>query len=263
MATQSFSVAPSVQWTERDATLQTSPSVVVQGATVGKFQWGEVELPVLVTGGETGLVKKFFKPNDSTATDFLVIADFLSYSSMAWVTRVVGPLAKNSVTKGQTAITIKNKLDFETASPSASITWAGRYPGSLGNDIAINVCDSAGFPTWEFRNNFAYAPQSGEFHVVVVDKVGRITDSAGAVGQVDRISVSGTATAAGTISVAGEDIAYLDTDTPATLATKIGAALTALTDVYSSVVVKSNTVIVTHKAIGPQTVTAIVPDDKG
>ncbi|MGR2462552.1 hypothetical protein ACUX4R_27180, partial [Salmonella enterica] len=92
MATQSFSVAPSVQWTERDATLQTSPSVVVQGATVGKFQWGEVELPVLVTGGETGLVKKFFKPNDSTATDFLVIADFLSYSSMAWVTRVVGPL---------------------------------------------------------------------------------------------------------------------------------------------------------------------------
>ncbi|QPX74748.1 putative tail sheath protein [Salmonella phage SilasIsHot] len=263
MATQSFSVAPSVQWTERDATLQTSPSVVVQGATVGKFQWGEVELPVLVTGGETGLVKKFFKPNDSTATDFLVIADFLSYSSMAWVTRVVGPLAKNSVTKGQTAIAIKNKLDFETASPSASITWTGRYPGSLGNDIAINVCDAAGFPTWEFRNNFAYAPQSGEFHVVVVDKVGRITDSAGAVGQVDRISVSGTATAAGTISVAGEDIAYLDTDTPATLATKIGTALTSLTSVYSSVVVKSNTVVVTHKAIGPQAVTAIVPDDKG
>ena len=263
MATTSFSVAPSVQWTERDATLQTSPSVVVQGATAGKFQWGEVELPVLVTGGETGLVKKFFKPNDDTAIDFLVVADFMSYSSVAWVTRVVGPTAKNAVTSGQPAVLIKNKLDFETASPSASITWTGRYPGSLGNDVAINVCDSATFPTWEFRNNFAYAPQAGEFHVVVVDKVGRITDSTGAVGQVDRISVSGTATAAGSITVAGEAIAYADTDTPATLAAKIGLEMEGLTDVYSSVVVKSNTVILTHKAIGPQPVTAIVPDANG
>ena len=263
MATTSFSVAPSVQWTERDATLQTSPSVVVQGATAGKFQWGEVELPVLVTGGETGLVKKFFKPNDDTAIDFLVVADFMSYSSVAWVTRIVGPTAKNAVTSGQPAVLIKNKLDFETASPSASITWTGRYPGSLGNDVAINVCDSATFPTWEFRNNFAYAPQAGEFHVVVVDKVGRITDSTGAVGQVDRISVSGTATAAGSISVAGEAIAYTDTDTPATLAAKIGLEMEGMTDVYSSVVVKSNTVILTHKAIGPQPVTAIVPDANG
>lgn len=263
MATTSFSVAPSVQWTERDATLQTSPSVVVQGATAGKFQWGEVELPVLVTGGETGLVKKFFKPNDDTAIDFLVVADFMSYSSVAWVTRIVGPTAKNAVTSGQPAVLIKNKLDFETASPSASITWTGRYPGSLGNDVAINVCDSTTFPTWEFRNNFAYAPQAGEFHVVVVDKVGRITDSTGAVGQVDRISVSGTATAAGSISVAGEAIAYTDTDTPATLAAKIGLEMEGMTDVYSSVVVKSNTVILTHKAIGPQPVTAIVPDANG
>lgn len=263
MATTSFSVAPSVQWTERDATLQTSPSVVVQGATAGKFQWGEVELPVLVTGGETGLVKKFFKPNDDTAIDFLVVADFMSYSSVAWVTRIVGPTAKNAVTSGQPAVLIKNKLDFETASPSASITWTGRYPGSLGNDVAINVCDSTTFPTWEFRNNFAYAPQAGEFHVVVVDKVGRITDSTGAVGQVDRISVSGTATAAGSITVAGEAIAYTDTDTPATLAAKIGLEMEGLTNVYSSVVVKSNTVILTHKAIGPQPVTAIVPDANG
>lgn len=263
MATTSFSVAPSVQWTERDATLQTSPSVVVQGASAGKFQWGEVELPVLVTSGETGLVKKFFKPNDDTAIDFLVIADFMSYSSAAWVTRIVGPTAKNAVTKGQSAILIKNKLDFETASPSASITWTGRYPGSLGNDIAVNICDAASFPTWEFRNNFAYAPQAGEFHVVIVDKVGRITDSSGAVGQVDRISISGTATAAGAITVAGESVAYLQTDTPATLAAKIGLEMEALTDVYSSVVVKSNTVILTHKAIGPQPVTTVVPDANG
>ena len=263
MATTSFSVAPSVQWTERDATLQTSPSVVVQGATVGKFQWGEVELPVLVTGGEAGLVKKFFKPNDDTAIDFLVIADFFSYTSVAWVTRVVGNLARNAVTKGQTAITIKNKLDFEVATPSASITWAGRYPGSLGNDVAVDICDAARFPTWEFRNSFAYAPNAGEFHVVVVDKVGRITDSAGAVGQVERISISGTPTAAGSLTVAGEAIAYTSTDTPATLATKVATKLATLTDEYSSAVAKSNTVTVVRADVGPQVATVIAADDKG
>lgn len=263
MATTSFSVAPSVQWTERDATLQTSPSVVVQGATVGKFQWGEVELPVLVTGGEAGLVKKFFKPNDDTAIDFLVIADFFAYTSVAWVTRVVGNLARNAVTKGQTAITIKNKLDFEVATPSASITWAGRYPGSLGNDVAVDICDAARFPTWEFRNSFAYAPNAGEFHVVVVDKVGRITDSAGAVGQVERISISGTPTAAGSLTVAGEAIAYTSTDTPATLATKVATKLATLTDEYSSAVAKSNTVTVVRADVGPQVATVIAADDKG
>lgn len=263
MATTSFSVAPSVQWTERDATLQTSPSVVVQGATVGKFQWGEVELPVLVTGGEAGLVKKFFKPNDDTAIDFLVIADFFAYTSVAWVTRVVGNLARNAVTKGQTAITIKNKLDFEVATPSASITWAGRYPGSLGNDVAVDICDAARFPTWEFRNSFAYAPNAGEFHVVVVDKVGRITDSAGAVGQVERISISGTPTAAGSLTVAGEAIAYTSTDTPATLATKVATKLATLTDEYSSAVAKSNTVTVVRSDVGPQVATVIAADDKG
>lgn len=252
MATQSFSVAPSVQWTERDATLQTSPSVVVQGASVGKFQWGEAELPVLVTGGETGLVKKFFKPNDATAVDFLVVADFLSYSSMAWVTRVVGPTARNSVTKGQTAILIKNKLDFESETPSASITWTGRYAGSLGNDVAIDVCDAAKFPTWEFRNSFAYAPQADEFHIVVLDKVGRITDSSGAVGQVERITLGGTATADGNITVDGVDYDFLSGDTAEEIALSLGTDLAALSTKFTNVVAKSNTVTFTRVAIGPQ-----------
>ncbi|WPJ72052.1 tail sheath protein [Salmonella phage CRW-SP2] len=263
MSTTSFSVAPSVQWTERDATLQTSPSVVVQGATVGKFQWGEVELPVLVTGGETGLVKKFFKPNDQTAIDFLVVADFFTYTSVAWVTRIVGNAARNAVTKGQTAIVIKNKLDFETATPSSSITWAGRYPGSLGNDVAIDICDAARYPTWEFRNSFAYAPQAGEYHIVVVDKVGRITDSSGAVSQVERISISGTATAAGVLEIEGTDVAYTSTDTPATLAVKVATALSALTNVYTSAVAKSNTVTLVRKDVGPLAVSNVVSDDKG
>lgn len=254
MATSSFSVAPSVQWTERDATLQTSPSVVVQGASVGKFQWGEVELPVLVTGGEIGLVKKFYKPNDPTAVDFLVVADYLSYSSAAWVTRVVGPLAMNSVTKGQTAISIKNKLDFETATPSPTITWTGRYPGSLGNDIVVDICDAAKFPTWEFRNLFAYAPQAGEFHIAVVDKVGRITDSGGATPQVERVTVGGPSTDAGTLTVGAKTYDFLSGETGEQMATGMATELaTQVPAVYASVTSKSNTIFITRKEVGPVT----------
>ncbi|AFX93520.1 tail sheath protein [Serratia phage phiMAM1] len=266
MTTNTFSVAPSVQWTERDATLQTTPSVEVNGASVGTFQWGEVELPVLVTGGPTGLVKRFFKPSNDNYMDFLVVEDFLKYSSTAWVVRMVGPLAKNAVTKGQTAITIKNKLDFEGATPSASITWAGRYPGDLANDIAINICDAAHFEAWEYNSQFAYAPQAGEFHVVVVDKVGRITDSAGAVSQVQRFEFAGLATAAGKIVLAGVDVAYVKDDTPEIVATKAATVLGALTGedaVFENIVAKSNTLTVSFKAVGPQAESTVVVDDKG
>lgn len=266
MATQTFSVAPSVQYTERDVTLQTSPSVDVIGASVGVFQWGEAEIPVRITGGETNLVKKFFKPNDATATDFLVIADYLSYSSTAWVYRAVGPLARNAVTKGQTAITLKNKDEFDGATPSASITWAGRCVGSLANDLIIDVCDSVRFPTWEFRNAFEYAPQAGEYHVVVVDTVGRITDSNGAVSQSERIQFSGVATAAGKVVINGHEVAYAKDDTAAQVAVKASTVLTALTgddQIFGDITVKSNTVYLTFETVGPQTASVVVNDDKG
>lgn len=263
MSTNTFSVAPSVQWTERDATLQTTPSVEVLGATVGTFQWGEVELPVLVTGGPAGLVKRFFKPSNDNYMDFLVTEDFLQYSSSAWVCRLVGDTAKNSVTKGQTAIVIKNKLDFEGATPSASITWTGRYPGSLGNDIAVNICDASHFNAWEYNSQFAYAPQPGEFHVVVVDKTGRITDSSGAVNQVQRFEFSGVATAPGKVVIAGNDVAYVKDDTAAIVAGKAATVLEGEGAVFANVVPKSNTVSVEFVAIGPQTPSTVVNDGNG
>lgn len=268
MATQTFSVAPSVQFTERDVTLNTTPSVDVIGATVGSFQWGEAEKPIRVTNGPDGLVKKFFKPkNDAlSAMDFLVTESYLTYSSVAWVCRMVGPLARNAVTKGQQAVIIKNSDEFEGVNVSPSITWAGRYPGALGNDLVIDVCDSVTFPTWEFRNAFSYAPQPGEFHVVVVDTVGRITGTNGATSQVERIQLTGTATAAGKITVNGTDVAYLKDDTAAVVAGKISDKLKALTgeaQIWSDVGYKSNTVTLTLAAIGPQTQSAVVNDANG
>lgn len=267
MAGQTFSVAPSVQFTERDVTLNTTPSVDVIGASVGVFQWGEVDKPVRVTNGAAGLVKKFFKPrNDASATDFLVIEDYLSYSSTAWVVRGVGPTAKNAVTKGQTAILIRNDDEIDSVNVSASITWAGRYPGSLANDLVIDICDAAKFPTWEFRKAFEYAPGDGQFHVVVVDTVGRITGANGATAQVERIQISGTATAAGKININGTDVSYAKDDTAVQVVDKIKTALTALTgdaQIWSDISTKSNTVTLVFEAGGPQAQSVVTNDANG
>lgn len=267
MATQTFSVAPSVQFTERDVSLTTTPSVDVIGASAGVFQWGEVDKPVRVTNGQTGLVKKFFKPkNNASGIDFLVIEDYLAYSSTAWVLRGVGPTAKNAVTKGQTAILIRNDDEIDGVNVSASITWAGRYPGSLANDLVIDVCDSARFATWEFRNAFDYAPAAGQFHVVVVDTVGRITGSNGSTSQVERIQLSGVATAAGKITINGTDVSYAKDDTPDVVAGKIKTALAALTGVkqiWSDISSKSNTVVLTMEGVGPQTQSTVANDSNG
>lgn len=266
MTTTTFTVAPSVQFGERDVTITSTPTANTVGAYVGVAQWGDVDYPTQITGGETGLVQKFFKPNDDTAIDFFVMSDYLSYSSSAWFCRIAGPLARNAVTKGQTAIRLLNKQEFEGAAPSASITWAGRCVGSLGNDIVIDVADSTTFATWEFAKLFDYAPQPGEFNVVVVDTVGRLTDTAGAVYQKNTVAFSGTATAAGSVSIGGVAVAYASGDTAAQVATKAATALSAVSagsNPYSSIVAKSNTLFLTLKALGPVAVTVIVNDDKG
>jgi len=243
------------------------PTVAVIGATVGVFQWGEAEKPIRVTGGPDGLVRKFFKPkNDASSIDFLVTEDYLNYSSVAWVLRMVGSKARNAVVKGQTAITIKNSDEFEGVNVTASIPWAGRYPGAIANDLIIDVCDSVRFPTWEFNKAFSYAPQPGEYHVVVVDKVGRITGTNGATPQLERIQFTGTATAAGKVNVNGHDVAYAKDDTAAMVAVKVADALKALTgedQIWSDVSAKSNTVSLVMDGVGPQTQSAVQNDANG
>lgn len=255
MATQTFSVAPSVQWSERDFTMTTSPVVEVIGATVGTYQWGECENPILVTGGRTGLLRKFFKPNAETAIDWLVAADYLRYSAMSWVVRLVGPTAMNAVTKGQEAIQILNKLVFDGMNASKSISWAGRYPGSLGNDLAIDVCDAAKWPTWEFNGQFEYPPLEGEFHVVVVDKVGRITNSSGAVYQTQRLEIGGTVSEAGSLTFGGATVEFTEKDTIETIAKNLEAAMLTA-KVFDGVKAESNTVTMRFKEVGPQTASA-------
>lgn len=71
--------------------------------------------------------------------------------------------------------------------------FAAKYPGILGNGLDIEVCSSAAaYATWSYKGQFASAPGSSDYavarsgsadevHVVIVDKTGLFSGTAGAV----------------------------------------------------------------------------------
>jgi hypothetical protein len=67
-------------------------------AMVGAFNWGPAHKPVLV-GNEAELVKTFWTPLSSgvPSADFMSVAQFLKYSSSAYVTRIVSDGDVNAV----------------------------------------------------------------------------------------------------------------------------------------------------------------------
>lgn len=182
----SFVVAPSVQWTERDATLATLSGVARDAASVGEYAWGPVEYPVRVTGGEDGLVQAFWKPTKDIWMDFLVLADFMRYSSSSWVVRVAKPGAVNAIA-GSTPTTVKNIDELEAYTGSEAVM--ARYPGSLGNNINVFVMSSAEYDSAKaqyaagFRNGLASlwplltdksALGTGEYNVFIFDVSGAL-----------------------------------------------------------------------------------------
>jgi len=70
--------------------------------------------------------------------------------------------------------------------------WAAKYPGTLGNSIAVHMADSATYATWTYKAEFDgapgtsdYATNSGgsndEMHVIIIDVLGQWTGTIGSV----------------------------------------------------------------------------------
>lgn len=136
----SFVVAPSVQWTERDATLATLSGVTRNAALVGEFAWGPAEYPVRVTGGEIGLVQNFWKPTKDIWLDFMVMMDYFRYSSSAWVVRVLREGATNAIpADGVTPSTLLLKNFDEIESYTGAEELFAKYAGDLGNNLNTYV----------------------------------------------------------------------------------------------------------------------------
>lgn len=158
-------------------------------ATVGTFRWGKANSPVFVTSEEQ-LVEEFGRPmagvNDANIIGFLSAQNYLLYSDSLYLVRAIGPAAVNAVSGIATPSLYS--VDYDDANYSAEVVanfgeaeFFGRYAGELGNSLKVSIADSTGFSGWEYESLFSYAPQAGEFNMVIVDADGAITGDAGTV----------------------------------------------------------------------------------
>ena len=198
-----FLVSPGVNTSEIDLTTSVPAVGTSTGATVGFFRWGPASVVVQVSN-EVDLSEKFFKPDHNTAASFLSAANLLAYGNDLRVIRVINDTAgancsNNAVSNSNSYITIPNDESYFTnqyGSSNASIAWAARYPGSLGNSLKVSVCaNTADFANWVYAPYFDSAPNTSayalsvtnnnyirdELHMVVVDEDGVLTGVANTV----------------------------------------------------------------------------------
>lgn len=172
-------LSPSVQTREFDLTLTTSSATSGSSATVGVFRWGPVEEPVRITTNEAELVRVFGRPDNFTTQFFHSAANYLLYAVPLTIVRAIDD-ATSINAAATTPILVKNVNDYESKDLTGE-SFIGRYPGQLGNSIKVSAADDTNYSTWSYSDEFDYAPQTGEFNLVVVDEDGLISGTAGTV----------------------------------------------------------------------------------
>ena len=205
-----FSLSPAVTITETDLTTVIPSVSTTPAAFVGPFQWGPVESVTLVNS-ENKLVELFGEPDSNTFESFFSAANFLSYGSYLQVVRVTDTSAANAYAE-PTAITsssssgeplglkIKNAQDYELKKAGyADAKFAAKYPGTLGNSLAIVVIDATAAAvtagnvaniedqfdalpgTSEYATSLGATAANDEVHIAVVDEDGLWTGTQGVI----------------------------------------------------------------------------------
>lgn len=213
------SLSPAVNFREIDLQsggVPNQPGSV--GVIAGNFSWGPVGEATLVQN-EQGLITAFGAPTTSNTIDFHSAAYFLKYANSLYVIRELdGDSASVSsagnayaMTAPTTTAFVKNSADFDNQvttldnfSGDSDLDPAlvrghsiiARYPGILGNALEVQICPGdvgdVVFDAWSYASVFDAAPGTSayaaarngsydEVHVVVVDKTGAITGSAGTI----------------------------------------------------------------------------------
>jgi hypothetical protein len=173
--------SPSVITREKDVSFNVNSIESNAGSMIGLFRWGPVNEAIRITTNEGELLQKLGRPDQATTQFFHSALNYILYVTPLYVVRAIDDaVALNAVPTAETPILIKNEGDYEAADLTG-ISAIGRYPGSLGNTIKISAADDQGFDGWAYKDEFTYAPQAGEFNLVVVDEGGEITGTPGQV----------------------------------------------------------------------------------
>jgi phage tail sheath protein FI len=139
-----FQVSPNVLVQERDVSLFVPQVATTGGAFVGAFNWGPAEQFVTVDSEKT-LFNIFGRPDDNTFKYWFTAANFLAYGNNLQVNRIADSAARNATAQG-TSILIKNQSQYQgdlgyTAPTLGSSEFVAKYPGTLGNNLKVSICD--------------------------------------------------------------------------------------------------------------------------
>ena len=195
-----FQISPGVNVSEVDTTTVVPSVLTTAGALAGTFTWGPANELKLITN-EINLIKTFAPrgPDSDSVVSFFTAANFLSYGNNLQLIRAVGSASKNATSNNTTGGTqVLNESIFEQSfllsnNSNTYGSFIGRYPGSLGNSIEVQVCaNSSTYATWDYKNYFQSAPGTSEYatqnggsndemHIIIIDRGAAITGVAGTV----------------------------------------------------------------------------------
>ena len=192
-----FQISPGVNVSEIDLTTVVPSVLTTAGAFVGSFSWGPTNSRVTLDS-EITLASRFGKPDSNSFVSFFTAASFLAYGNNLKVVRAVNANSKNadsntSSLNTQVGTTAAYENTFLNANSSSQYgPFMARYPGSLGNSIAVSIIDAgATFSTWTVNGvgisgyfngapgTSSQATQVGgandEIHIIVTDAGGLFT----------------------------------------------------------------------------------------
>ena len=154
-----FRVSPGVSIKEIDLTTIVPNIATTPGGYAGYYYWGPAN-EIVTVSSEKELVSIFGKPDSNNYVDFFTPANFLQYGNNIQVIRTVGAAAANSTTTlaGFCAanLDINNETEFagnSYASAAATVLFAGKYPGVLGNSLQVVVVAGSGLTTFHVTNS--------------------------------------------------------------------------------------------------------------
>jgi phage tail sheath protein FI len=192
-----FQLSAGVNVSEIDLTTIVPGVSASVGAFVGTFNWGPANT-VLTVSDEIDLVNKVGKPDTNTFTSFFTAANFLSYANNLKLVRAINPTVAKNATSNGGSLLITNRDTYVAPAAygpatNATMQYAARYPGSLGNSLKVSVCaNTNGFSSWAYSSYFQSAPNTStwgatnnglydEMHILVLDEEGAFSGVANTV----------------------------------------------------------------------------------
>ena len=190
-----FQISPGVNVTEVDLTTVVPSVLTTAGAFAGTFPWGPAN-QIMSIDSELNLARVFAPtpkgPDSDSAISFFTAANFLSYGNNLKTVRAVGSTSNNATASANVQILNTSNFEITLLNQNNANTYGpfiAKYPGSLGNNIKVEVFDSANttlFNQWTYKNYFQSAPSTSayavgvdgsndEMHIVVLDATGKFT----------------------------------------------------------------------------------------